>query len=219
MRKQYVVIGLGNFGMSVAKTLAAYDAIEVIAIDKEMKRVEAIADVVTQANVLDVTDKKALEAVGVSDCDKAIVAIGNHLESAILAILHLKELGVKEIVAKSNNVINTSILKKIGADVVVEPEREMGVEIARALLSDQVHEVNLIDDKHCIMEINVPKAWIGQTIAQLNLRQKYEATILGIRKTKLEFLNTDFLDDTVLECDDLLTLFATESFFQFMLKQ
>lgn len=198
--------------MSVAKTLAKYDDVEVIAIDQDMKKVEEIADIVVQANVLDVLDKKSLEEVGVADCDKAIVAIGSNLESEILAVLHLKELGVKHIVAKANNEVNAKILEKIGADEVIQPEREMGESLAKALLSDNVLDVMDIDEKHCIMEIIAPQSWINQSLIQLNTRVKYHANILGIRQNRKEELQTNFSGEYVVQEQDLLTIFTTNKF-------
>lgn len=212
MKRQYVVIGLGIFGMSVAKTLVKYDDVEVIAIDRDMKKVEEIAELVTQANVLDVLDKKSLEEVGVSDCSHAIVAIGSHLESAILAILYLKELGVGHIVAKAKNEVNAKVLKRIGADEVIQPEQEMGEEVAKALLSDSVLEVMTIDEKHCIMEIIAPKNWVGKTLLMLNMRQVYQTNVLGIRKGKKQNLITDFDGHYIVQENDLLTVFTNNHF-------
>ena len=140
--KQYAVLGLGIFGSTVAKTLSAYNY-EVVAVDADLKCVERMADIVTQAVQCDITDKEELRAAGVGDCDIAIVGPGSHLEATVMAIINLKELGVPYIIAKAKNKRYMQIFSKVGADRVVRPEKEMGVVVAKSLLSNSI--IDMID--------------------------------------------------------------------------
>ena len=124
--RQYAVLGLGIFGSTVAKTLSKFNC-EVIAVDTDIKCVDRMADIVTQAIQCDITDINQLRAAGIQDCDIAIVSMGSHLEESVMAIINLKELGVPYIVAKAKNKRYMQIFKELGANKVVRPEKEMGV--------------------------------------------------------------------------------------------
>lgn len=178
--KQYIVLGLGVFGSTVAKTLSKYNC-EVIAVDQDIECVQRVAEEVTQAVRGDITSIDLLQAAGAADCDVAIVAVGSHLEDAIMAILNLKELGVPYIVAKAKNKRYLEILRKVGADKVFRPEKEMGVMAAKGLLNLSIIDMVDLDDKHSVVEIQVPDKWIGRNLAELDLRHKYQINVLGIR--------------------------------------
>lgn len=178
--KQYAVLGLGVFGSTIAKTLSQFNC-EVIAIDLDMECVQRLADVVTQSIRGDITDINVLRNANVGDCDVAIVAVGSHLEQSIMAVMNLKELGVPIVVAKAKNKVYKQILEKIGADKVVRPEKEMGVVTAKGLLNRNIIEMVDLDDKYSVMEVNVPAHWIGKTMVELDVRNKYGINIMGIR--------------------------------------
>ncbi|MBU4561428.1 TrkA family potassium uptake protein [bacterium] len=196
MARQFAVIGLGRFGSSVARTLVNAGC-EVLAIDESEEKVKEISDLVTQAVELDGTDEKALKAVGIEDVDVAIVAIATDMLASILITLLLKEIGVKEVVAKALNARHGRILQKIGADKVIFPEREMGERLAQTLVTPSVLEQIELAPGHSIMEIVAPKAFVGKTIRDLNIRAKYEANIITIKK-KVPHLTktgeTDFVE-------------------------
>lgn len=206
MKKQYIVIGLGIFGMAIAKTLSEYD-VDVIAVDQNETRVNAVSDMVEHVGILDASDKEALQEIGAGDCDTAIIAIGDHLEIAILTILHLKELGVAHIVAKANDNVHAKVLKKVGADEVIQPELSMGERVGKALLSDHVSDVIEIGATHSVMTFVAPEHWIGQTLGQLNLRMKYGMNILGIRRGN-GVLSELFDPDQVVQGSDEFVVFA-----------
>ncbi|NBK98140.1 MAG: TrkA family potassium uptake protein [Erysipelotrichia bacterium] len=180
LNRQYAVLGLGIFGSTVSKTLSKYNC-EVIAIDKDMECVQRMADIVSVAIQGDITDINVLKNAGVDDCDVAIVSTGSHLEESILCVLNLKELGIPYIVAKAKNKSYKQILEKVGADRVVRPEKEMGVEIAKGLLNKYIIDMVDIDDEYSIVEVAVPKSWIGNTLVKLDVRNKFNINILGIR--------------------------------------
>jgi trk system potassium uptake protein TrkA len=179
--KSIAVLGLGRFGMSVARTIAKGDD-ELIVIDKDPKNVQAISKLVPNSVIADCSDESVLMSLGVKNCDTAVVAVGSDLETAILATVALKELGVKKVIVKAVNERNASILYKIGADQVILPEHEMGVRVANAITeSDILDSINL-SSEYSIVEITAPGKWIGKTIAQLDLRGKYSLTVLAIKR-------------------------------------
>lgn len=198
--KQYVVLGLGVFGSTIAKTLSSFDQ-EVLAIDKNPECVERVADFVTKAVIGDVTDKEFLRELGVQEFDIGIVAIGDHLEESILGVMNLKELGVNYIVAKAKNKRFMQVLEKVGADRVVRPEKEMGLKIARNLLRKNITDLIQLDDTYSVVEMKPAKQWVGKSIMELDLRRKYNINILGKRNKdtyKLEF----FIDPHYILAED-----------------
>ena len=138
--RQYVVLGLGVFGSTVAKTLSEFGC-EVLAIDKNPECVQRVADVVTKAVIGDITNQQFLLDLDIQEFDVGIVAIGNHLEESLLGVLNLKEIGVPYIIAKAKNKRFKVVLEKIGADRVVRPEKEMGQKIARSLLRKNITDL------------------------------------------------------------------------------
>ena len=217
MARQFAVIGLGRFGTSVARTLVNQGH-EVLAIDEDEERVAEMSDLVSQAVQLDATDEKALRAVGIEDVDAAVVAIGEDIQASILVTLLLKEIGVKEVVAKAVDVRHGKILQKIGADKVVFPDREMGERLAQTLVTPNVLEQIELSPGHSIMEIIAPEAFVGKTIRDLDIRAKYGVNIITIKK-KVPHLTktgeTDFVetvniapkaDDKIEEGDHLVVI-------------
>ncbi len=180
--KQYIVLGLGVFGSTIAKTLTNYNC-EVIAVDRDIECVQRLADVVTQAVRGDITNKQLLKSAGAADCDVAIVAVGSHLEDSIMAIIILKELGVPYVLAKAKNKQYKEILLKVGADKVVRPEKEMGVVAAKGLLNRNIIDMVDLDSEYSVVEIQTPEAWVGSTLVEIDVRNKYGVNVLGIRHT------------------------------------
>lgn len=178
--RQYIVLGLGVFGSTVAQTLSKYNC-EVIAIDKDIECVQRIADVVTQSVKGDITNLELLRSAGAEDCDVGIVAVGSHLEESIMAVLNLKELGVPFILAKAKNGQYKQILEKVGADKVVRPEKEMGVIAAKGVLNSNVVDMVDLDSNYSVMEIKAPVSWINKSLIDIDVRNKYGINILGIR--------------------------------------
>ncbi len=207
VNKQYIVLGLGVFGSTVAKTLASYDC-EVLAIDKSSECVDRVADDVTKAVIGDVTDIEFLRNLGADEFDVGIVAIGDHLEEAILGIMNLKELGIKYVIAKAKNKRFKEVLEKVGADRVVRPEKEMGIKIARGLLRKNITDLIELDDNYSVVEMKAPISWVGKSFIKLNLRKKYNINIIAMRNKDTKQL--DFLIDPeyVVRLDDHFLLVA-----------
>ena len=219
--KTYAVLGLGIFGSTIAMELSKYNN-EVIAVDRDMSCVERISDSVTQAVRADFTDIEQLKAIGIQDCDVAVVAAGDLLEESIMGVMNLKELGVPYVIAKAKNKKYMEILLKVGADRVVRPEKEMGERIAKQLVSDKIVDLIDLDEKYSIVEIMVPSSWIGYTLRELNLRAKYGINVVGIRKTPNEALSISPAADYRMEKEDCLLVIADNevfSYFDEMIKE
>ncbi|RKY39532.1 MAG: TrkA family potassium uptake protein [Candidatus Omnitrophota bacterium] len=179
--RQFAIIGLGRFGSSVAKTLSE-KGYQVLAIDQDKEKVESIASLVTQAIQADATDEKVLRKIGIKDVDVAIIAIGKSLEASILVTLILKEMNVKEIVAKAITEIQGRVLRRVGATKVVFPERDMGIQVANSLISSQIIEYINLSSEHSVVEIVAPSTFINKSLQELDLRTKYKANVIAIKK-------------------------------------
>lgn len=179
--RQFAVIGLGQFGSSVALALAEKGC-DVLAIDREQDRVDQIADQVAQSVTVDAADEKALKSLGMKDIDVAIVSTGEDIEASISIVLILKEIGVKEIIAKAVTPIHGTILKKVGADRVVFPERDMGERIAESLASPNVMDYSEISETHSIVELVAPKKFWTKKISELNLEEETKVSIVAIKR-------------------------------------
>ncbi len=185
--KQFLVIGLGRFGMSLALTLAE-KGYEVLGIDHREGPVQEAADVLTQAVQLDATVDKDLLSVGIKNFDVAVVAIGHDIEASILCTLILKEVGIPHIVCKAQSQLHGKVLKKIGADRVVFPERDMGIRVANNLISTNLLDYIDLSDDFSIREITAPKFVVDKTLAELKLPTKLGINIIAI-KTDPENIN------------------------------
>ncbi len=211
--KTYAILGLGIFGSTISKTLSDYNY-EVIAVDSDITCVDRVAEYVTNAVQADITDIEQLRAIGIQDCDVAVVATGSHLEDSIMAIMNLKELGVPYILAKAKNKKYMQIFEKIGADRVIRPEKEMGERIAKQLVSKNIVDLIDIDSEYSVVEIIAPEIWVGKPLKDLNLRAKYGINILGIRKKPKEHLSISPNADYVIELDDRLLVIADNTVFK-----
>ncbi|MDD4658359.1 MAG: TrkA family potassium uptake protein [Eubacteriales bacterium] len=185
--KQFLVIGLGRFGMSLAMTLAE-KGYEVLGVDNREGPVQEAAGILTQAVQLDATIDKDLLSVGITNFDVAVVAIGHDIEASILCTLILKEVGIPRIVAKAQGPLHGKVLKKIGADRVVFPERDMGIRVANNLISTNLLDYIDLSDDFSIREITAPTFVVDKTLAELKLPTKLGINIIAI-KTSAENIN------------------------------
>lgn len=180
MRKSYAVLGGGRFGGRVAQEL--YDSGEdVILIEKDPDIVNRMSERVTTAICGDISDENVLKSAGVADVDAAVIALAT-LEPAILAVLALKEMGVKTIVAKAKNESMGQILEKVGATKVIYPEREAATRLARVLNSSGFLDYFHISENVSIIEMLPKKEWVGKNLKQLDLRQKYRINVVAIKE-------------------------------------
>jgi trk system potassium uptake protein TrkA len=205
MKKQFLIIGLGRFGASIARTLSK-SGHDVIGIDSKEDRIQRVASEINDAIKCDATDAEILESLGISDFDATIVAIGeNYIQNSILVTLILKEKGAKKIIAKAGTQTQGRVLSKVGADIIVYPEKDMGERVAKNLISANVLDYLEVAPNISIIEIMVPKMMIGHNLVDLNLRHKYGITIISVRNN-LNELKTPPDINYVFQPDDVVTL-------------
>jgi trk system potassium uptake protein TrkA len=179
--KHFAVIGLGNFGFHAAKALFE-DGNEVVAIDTDKARVQAIDPHSTEAVVLDATDKEALKSLGLENMDGVIVSTGTKISTSILICLYLQEIGVKKILAKALDNDHGKILKRVGATEIIHPEREMALRVSRGLSRPNVLDFIPLADDFDLIQVGPPSEFIGKSLKDLNLRAKYNVHVIAIKE-------------------------------------
>ena len=199
--KQFIVLGLGRFGSAVATTLVELGH-EVLGVDNDEERVNDLKDKITQAVQADITEERVLKELGVKNFDAAIVSIGTDLEASILVTMMLKEMGLKYIIAKAQNNLHAKILKKIGVDKVVFPERDMGARIARRLITPNIKDYVELEPNYNIMEIEALPEFVDKSLSELDLRNKYGINVLAIKKDNSFNISPQAKD--VIKKDDFL---------------
>lgn len=180
MKKSFLIVGLGRFGSSLALELCALGH-EVLALDIRGEAVQPLADRVTHAVVGDARDPDVLSSIGARNFDCAVVAAGSDLGISALITLNLKELQGPKVVGKANSEVHAKVLKKIGADLVVFPEREMALRLAHSLASSDILNFIELSDEYSIVERMVPPEWVGKSIVQLDIRAKWKLTVIAVR--------------------------------------
>ena len=204
MRKQFVVIGLGRFGTSVAKTVSELGH-DVLAIDKNESAVHAVMNDVTQAVQADARDEETLRALGVRNLDVAVVAMGDDLEANILITLMLKEIGIPYVVAKAQSSQHGKVLEKIGADKVIYPEKDMGIRLAHNLVTSNVMDYIELSPKFSIFEIIASAQFVNKTIGELDLRAIYGINVMAIKKNEEDIIVAPGAH-TMIEVGDILVI-------------
>lgn len=178
--KSYTVIGLGRFGTHLAKSLYELGE-DVLVIDSDESLIDKISDNVTYAVAADARNKEILEKLGAAETDIAVVTCASDLTASILITLNLKNLGAKHIICKAQDETHAEILKKLGADRVIMPEREMAEKLSSELASPNIVDLIDLSDDYGIAEITVPKKWIGSKIKELNIRAEYGITVIAVK--------------------------------------
>lgn len=190
MKKQYAVFGLGSFGRSVAVTLQELGC-EVVAVDKRMDRVDAAACLVSYAMQADIVEPGVIRSLGTKNLDGVVVAFSDNLEASVMATLVSKEIGVPHVLAKARDELHATILKKIGADSIIFPEDEMGKRVAKHLMSANFADWIALSPEYSIMEVEVPKEWVGKTLLELNMRRTYGINVVGLKEQEDVRINPD----------------------------
>ncbi|SFX21183.1 trk system potassium uptake protein TrkA [Thermoactinomyces sp. DSM 45891] len=209
MREQhFAVIGMGRFGSSIATTLYK-EGNEVLAIDMDEPRIDEIKDQVSHTVITDSTDEEALRAIGIRNFDTVIVAIGDDIQASILTVLVLKELGIRQVVAKALNKRHAQVLYKIGADMVVFPERDMGERVAHHLMSPNVLNFLKLADDYSVEEIKVPRSMTDRNLREINLRAEYNLNVIAIRSG--EQIDISPNPERVLGINDVLVVIGENS--------
>ena len=181
MTNRFAVIGLGQFGESIARTLSDSGA-EVLAIDIDLDKVESIKDDVAYAVALDSTDVKALKAQNIQDMDAIVVAIGENFEGLLLTTVLLLELEVERIIARAANAQQRMILEKMGISEILSPEETVGKTVAEMLLHPNMKSFLPLPDDYEIVEINTPTRVVDQTISEIGLREKYNLNLITVKR-------------------------------------
>jgi len=205
--KSFLVFGLGRFGSSLARSLCEQGQ-QVMAIDSNEGNVQDIAPYVTEALQLDATDEVALASLEVSSFDGAVVSIGENVRDSVLICVLLKEMGIPYLIAKANDELHAKVLRKIGVDRVVFPERDMGERVAKSMITPGVLDLMQLSDDFQIVEIHTPAKWAGNTLIGLNVRRKYGISILAVHRNGSYMVSPSA--DTQLEADDILLVIGKE---------
>jgi len=203
--KTYAVFGLGRYGTAVAKELVE-NGMEVIAVDAEQKIVNDAAAYLPVCKCADVTDAEVISRLGISNIDVVIISMANNLEDSVMAVTLCKEAGVKTVIAKSANEMHQKILKRVGADQVVFPEKESGIRLAKNLLSSGFIDMISLSNDVSIIEIDVKDEWVGKNLIELNLRKKYGLNIVAVKRE--DFVTVNINPEQALDAETTLIVIA-----------
>lgn len=206
MRKTFAIIGLGRFGGSVCKELIESDQ-EVLAIDNCEDRVNEYMNIATHTVLANAQDESTLRSLGLRNFDYVIVAIGEDIQASILVTLMAKEMGVPHIVAKAQNEYHARVLEKVGADIVVHPERDMGIRLGHKLTSNNMLDFIELSEDYSLAEIQMNyRKFFNKTIEEINFRKHYNVTIVAIRRGKNDLIVSPPPNQIILEDDVLLVV-------------
>lgn len=210
---QFVIIGLGRFGSSIAKELISLGH-EVLGIDSDEERVDEMSPILTHCVVADSTDEEVLRSLGVRNFHCGVVSIGDDIQSSILTAILLKDLGVKQVVAKAMNELHGRVLEKIGVDRVIYPERDMGIRVAHQLVSPNLLDYIELSKEYTIAELTVPKCLSGVTLHKLNPRARFGCSIVAIH-TPQGMIIAPAAEEVLAEKDVMVIIGTNEQIEQF----
>ncbi len=206
--KTIAVIGLGQFGGTVAKMLASMEH-EVLGVDIDPEVVQKISPFITHAIVADTTDEEAIKALALSQFDIVIVAIGDNIQGNLMTSMLLKEMNMSYVVSKAENALQGKMLKKMGVDKVIYPEYDVAQRLAQSLTRDHVMDYLQLSKNISLIEIKVPTFLVGSNLKDSNLREKYNLNAVGIRRG--EDLEVPPNPITILGEDDKLLVIGNNS--------
>ena len=209
--KSILLIGLGRFGRHIAMKLDELHH-QVMAIDKEDSRVEAILPYVTNAQIGDATNEDFLSSLGVRNFDVCIVAIGDNFQNSLETTALLKELGAKLVVSRAARDVHAKFLLRNGADEIVYPEKQLANWTAIRYSSDYILDYIELDEDHAIFELPVPHEWTGKTVGQLDIRKKYDINIMAVKTNGI--LNLKVNSDTYLSTDSSMLVLGEIKYIQ-----
>lgn len=206
--KSFAVIGLGRFGQAVTKVLSELGN-EVLAIDKNPEVIREAATYATYAVEADVMDETVLRDLGLSNMDAVVVSIGSDLQASIMATLLSKELGVSRVIAKAQTELHAKVLKKIGADRIIFPERDMGSRVAHNLTSRNILDYIELSPEFSILEVEALKSWSGKNLKDLRLRNKYGVNVIAIKRGHK--INISPISEDVIMDGDIVIIIGSAS--------
>lgn len=178
--KNILIIGIGRLGYHIAKELNKFNA-QILAVDISEPRLQKVDQYVSKTIIGDSSDLDFLRTIGINTFDECIVTISDSFQASIETVMNLKELGAKKITARASKESQNNLLLKIGADLVIYPERQLAKWTALHCGTDSIYDYMDLDNDYGIFEVNIPKEWSGKTLAELDLRKKYEINIIGIK--------------------------------------
>ena len=199
--KSILLIGLGRFGRHIAIKLDELHH-QVMAVDKEDTRVDAVLPFVTNAQIGDATNEDFLSSLGVGNFDVCMVAIGDNFQNSLEVTSLLKELGARMVVSRAARDVHAKFLLRNGADEIVYPERQLADWVAIRYSADHILDYIELDEEHAIFEISIPEEWIGKTIGQLDIRKKYNVNIMALKTN--DIMNLKISSDTQLSKDSTM---------------
>lgn len=180
IHKTYAVLGLGRYGRAVAEELVNNGA-EVLAVDIDLNTVNNAIETIPVCKCADITEPEAIKRLGISNIDTVIIAMASCLEASVMAAALCKEAGVKNVIVKCGSEMHQKILKRVGADKVIFPEKESGIRLAKNLLTSGFSEMIELSDEVSMVELDVKDEWAGKTLIELSLRKKYSINVVAIK--------------------------------------
>lgn len=207
--QEFVIIGCGSFGESVAKSLYA-KGFDVMVIDKDPEKIQNIADEVTHAIEADAMDEATLKSLGIRNFDVAVVSMGSDIQASILITLLAKELGVGKVIAKARSDIHAKVLYKIGADKVIFPERDMGIKVAQSLMATNILDYIDLDPNYSVVEVTAMKEWENKALKNLQLPTRYGINVVALKRGKDVNISPN-AEDVVLRGDIIIGIASVDS--------
>jgi len=217
--QRIAVIGLGRFGMNLARLLTQ-NRIEVIAVDSNHRLVDEVKDDVTLAVALDGTDEDALASHEIHRADVCVVAIGENFEASLLAATALKKMGAKYVIVRAQTATHAEIFRRLGADEIIQPESEAGRYLARRLANPHLEDVIELSDGYTLIELRAPAAFVGKSLEQLTLRNKYRVNLVAVKRQSApengdesQRTTTTYVPNAgyAIHADDVLLLVGTDA--------
>lgn len=202
--KQFIVIGCGRFGTSVAKTLTRFGH-DVMVVDSDPEIIRELSEYVTHAVQMDAMDEAAYKSIGIRNFDVAVVTIGSNMQASIMATLITKDLGVPTVISKAQNEIHAKLLYKIGADKVIFPERDMGVRVAYNLVTPNILDVIEFSPDYSIIETVALHEWQDKTLKELKLSHDYGLTVIAIKRDT-DIIISPYADEMIKKDDVVVVL-------------
>ena len=207
-KNTYAVIGLGQFGYAVAETLAKAGC-EVLAVDRNSEKIQALSPYVTYPLCADVTDPGVLESLDFSHIDVAVIGFSDKMEASVVTTLFVKEAGVPYVMVKANGALHGQILKKVGADEIIFPEQVTGKRVAGNFISGGFQDFFELSDEVSIVEMPVLEKWVGKNLKELNLRQNHGLNVIALKENGQVSINID--PNSPLRTDQILGIVGTNA--------
>ncbi|MDD3921084.1 MAG: TrkA family potassium uptake protein [Eubacteriales bacterium] len=205
-KKSYLIIGMGRFGSSVALTLSTLGH-EVFVVDRNEEHISDVADRVTSAMVADASEERVLRQLGVSNYDAVVVAVGDNILASVLISVQCKEMGASYLVSKAYDDLHAQLLKKMGVDNIVMPERESGARLAHSLTNRNIFDFIQLSGKYAMSQVRVPDTWIGKSLGELNVRARHGISIIAVQRG--DSVSVSVGAAFVLQAEDVLILICS----------